>query len=493
MPTLFLAGLVGACWIAVPAALVVLVVRRLAGHRAFAPRRGPKPARPGLWGRALDALAFVLTWRAAHARRPPLVVGRVRLPHRLEPYHLLVTGSPGSGKSSLIESFLHTLRRRGERALVFDVGGESWAAFSAPDDRLLDPFDARSVSWSPFAEMTEARDAARLARALIPSGHGEGQEWHHYAQRLFAAVLEILWRRGERTNGRLLDVLLRASDADLRGLLAGTGAARFFAPGAERMAASVRAILGSYLPALEALDPSARAHDFGCGSWVRTGSGGLFLALRENAVALQRPLVSAWIDLVIASVLSERPDPGRRLWLVLDEFDSLGTIPSLLDGLTKGRKHGLCVVAGLQSVAQLERRYGREGARVLLACFATKVVLRSSDIETAEYASRQLGERECTVVETSRGRGGRTRTRRLHRERLVLAGEITSLPDRRGWLQLPGPVRLSHVRIPKPRARRNTVPSFVPRPSPASLPEEAGRPTPSHPFFPAEDPTACSA
>ena len=482
-------------WVAL---LAVVFVRRLVPRGRRPGRRhlrGPKPARSVLSARAEEALAALRSWRPRYLLRPRLRVGHVRLAPGLEPYHLLVTGSPGSGKSSVIEGLLHTLRRRGDRAIVFDLGGETWAAFARGGDRLLNPLDARSAAWSPFAEMRNGHDAARLARALVPAGHGEGQEWHHYAQTLLTAVLERLWTRGERTNGRLLDLLLRAPDGDLRALTAGTSAARFFAPGAERMAASVRAILGSYLPALGTLDPQSGGGAFGCGSWVQAGegSGWLFLTVRDDTFALLRPLVSSWIDLLIGEALAQRPDPGRRLWFILDEFDSLGAIPSLLDALTKGRKYGLSLVAGLQSVAQLERRYGHDGARVILACFATKVFLRSSDVATAEYASRQLGERECLVTEISRGRGGRSRARRLQRESLVLAGEIAGLADRRGWIQRPGPVRPARVRVRPPR-RAATEEPFLPRATIAPAPDVSPSGTDSDPFLscPEEGFSPCS-
>ena len=482
-------------WVAL---LAVVFVRRLVPRGRRPGRRhlrGPKPARSVLSARAEEALAALRSWRPRYLLRPRLRVGHVRLAPGLEPYHLLVTGSPGSGKSSVIEGLLHTLRRRGDRAIVFDLGGETWAAFARGGDRLLNPLDARSAAWSPFAEMRNGHDAARLARALVPAGHGEGQEWHHYAQTLLTAVLERLWTRGERTNGRLLDLLLRAPDGDLRTLTAGTSAARFFAPGAERMAASVRAILGSYLPALGTLNPQSGGGAFGCGSWVQAGegSGWLFLTVRDDTFALLRPLVSSWIDLLIGEALAQRPDPGRRLWFILDEFDSLGAIPSLLDALTKGRKYGLSLVAGLQSVAQLERRYGHDGARVILACFATKVFLRSSDVATAEYASRQLGERECLVTEISRGRGGRSRARRLQRESLVLAGEIAGLADRRGWIQRPGPVRPARVRVRPPR-RAATEEPFLPRATIAPAPDVSPSGTDSDPFLscPEEGFSPCS-
>lgn len=395
-----------------------------------------------------------------------LVLGNYRLPRRYEPYHVLVTGSPGSGKSSLLEGVFPVLRRRDGRTIVFDLGGESWVRHAREGDALLNPLDGRSLSWSPFAEMAHPHDAARLARSLVPQGRGESQEWHHYAQELVGALLERLLREGTGTNGRLVALLSRASDRELRDLLGSSPVGRYFAPGAERMSASIRAIVASHLPALSVLDPEAGREAFSFRRWLAGGEGPrwLFLTVREDQLALLRPLLTTWIDAALAALLALRPDPERRLWLVLDEFDTLGAIPSLLDALTKGRKYGLAVLAGLQSVVQLERRYGREGAHVLLACFATKAFLRSSDIETASYAARQLGSRECLVSESTRSRrSGRSRTERVVKTELVLPSEVGLLPDRRGWLQPPGANRVRRLRIPKPSRRVETREPFLPR------------------------------
>ena len=45
---------------------------------------------------------------------------------------------------------------------------------------------------------------------------------------------------------------------------------------------------------------------------------------------------------------------------------SLGRVQGLSDGLTKGRKYGLCAMMGLQSISQLRDVYGKDGAQTLL-------------------------------------------------------------------------------------------------------------------------------
>jgi type IV secretory pathway TraG/TraD family ATPase VirD4 len=48
-----------------------------------------------------------------------------------------------------------------------------------------------------------------------------------------------------------------------------------------------------------------------------------------------------WIDTICATILSYEPMTGKRLWMFLDELQSLGKLESFVPAATKGRKHGL--------------------------------------------------------------------------------------------------------------------------------------------------------
>ena len=109
-----------------------------------------------------------------------------------------------------------------------------------------------------------------------------------------------------------------------------------------------------------------------------------------------------------------------------------------------GRKHGLCVVAGVQSTAQLDALYGKDAATVLRSCFRNLMVLAISrtDPDTCDALSRSLGEREIQRTDASRSQGtqGTSRGTSLQtaQERLVLPSEIAGLPSLQGYLTLAG-------------------------------------------------------
>jgi type IV secretory pathway TraG/TraD family ATPase VirD4 len=409
-----------------------------------------------------------------------LVVGRVRWPRKLEPLNLLMAGGPGTGKSLAIHGVLDTLRWRGDLAIVTDVGSEALKGFGKDGDALLNPFDERSEPWSPFAEMDGPHDADRLAKSMIPDGQqGVDPDWIRYSQTLVGAVLRQLWEKGTATNQALLRALTFESPKELKQLVQGLPAQAMFHEGAEKMLASVRGVVSSHLEPYYYLPADAGAKSWSIRRHVREGKGWLWLPYREDQRAGLRPLLATWLGEAINAMLSSPPDLNRRRWLLLDEVASLGCVQGLSDALTRGRKHGLCAILGLQSVAQLRSAYGDDGAQTLLSCLSSQLILRANDPETAKYASEHLGQCELERTSVTRGKVGETtRTRVRHTEDLVLPSEIQALPDRRGYLRLAGQHRVRCVKIPVVK-RAQVIEPFVPRSSAPPAPPPVAAPPPT--------------
>jgi type IV secretory pathway TraG/TraD family ATPase VirD4 len=156
---------------------------------------------------------------------------------------------------------------------------------------------------------------------------------------------------------------------------------------------------------------------------------------------------------VCTSVLSLDEDGDRRLWLVIDELASLEKLASLEAAATKGRKHGLRLIAGLQSTSQLNDIYGPAEAQTLRSCFRSLVVLSGakSDPQTCEDMSKALGEHEVERISystnvTRRGTN-RSRQARHDRERVVMPSELAALPDLVAYVSFAGNYPISKVKL----------------------------------------------
>jgi type IV secretory pathway TraG/TraD family ATPase VirD4 len=386
-------------------------------------------------------------------------LGGVEIPRELEAQHFLMSGTTGTGKTQAINAMLRTIRKRGQRAVIADPGGGFYSRFAQPGDKLMNPFDGRTVDWSPFADIENDYDCERIARAIVPDGTGDGAQWHHYSQSLVAEVLRTMHRNGERSIKQLLYWLTSADQKELSGMLAGTPAAALCAKGNDRMLASTRAILSSYVGVFPYLVDEGR---FSVREWVRDsiGEGWLFVTYRDDQMGMLRGLVATMLELAIVEGLSLSEDQERGLWFVMDEVDSLGKVTSLRAGLTKLRKYGGRCVLGLQTISQLRTTYGRDEAQTLLANCSTKLILRAGDAETARSMEDELGQQEIERLVQSDSKsktelfGGSTSTsQQFSRQAAVMASEIMGLENLHGFIKLPGDaihrVKLDYVGMPE--------------------------------------------
>ncbi|XAZ20484.1 Ti-type conjugative transfer system protein TraG (plasmid) [Sinorhizobium sp. B11] len=98
----------------------------------------------------------------------------------------------------------------------------------------------------------------------------------------------------------------------------------------------------------------------------------------------------------------------RRALFMLDEVDLLGYMRVLEEARDRGRKYGISLMLMYQSVGQLERHFGRDGATSWIdgCAFASYAAIKALD--TARNVSAQCGEMTVEVKGSSRNLGWTT-------------------------------------------------------------------------------------
>jgi len=222
-------------------------------------------------------------------------------------------------------------------------------------------------------------------------------------------------------------------------------------------------------------DPEAGERPFSIRKFVEdeTSDRWLFIMMRDEEAAVMKPLVSLWLDIAVSAVLSLPSEDDampeekrRRLFVSLDELQALQKLPALDGALLRGRKKGLSVVLGIQSIKGVRAIYGNNEADALLGQPQTQLVLRTPEEGTARWLEGQLGSVEVDRAGESQHVGGETKNhggvnlnRSVVKEAAVLASEIQDLPDLEGYLKLVGePVK--RIRY-TPGARKPTGPGFI--------------------------------
>ena len=401
----------------------------------------------------------------------PFEIAGVSTAPELPCSHILIGATIGAGKSNVLQSGVLDRILDGcdrnpgrEKALIVDAGGEFLRTRGHDRDLVLNPFDRRSQNWNPFSEIRQDSDFDLVANAVLPDTPSASQpEWIGMGRDFLIDVMKAQRANGNTSPAETFRLVVSAEIGELSEILPGTTSEVLIKSTAnERLLSNIRYEASRAMRPWQHLSPKG---DFSLRAWIREGAGTLFLTHRPSEWETLKSLIGAWLSLALREILSLPADPDRRVWVVADELDSLGRVYFLDSALSMGRKYGLAAIATIQSVAQLERTYGHDTARVLLSVFASKLVLRQGGAYDAEHWSKELGEREewrTGHSQSTGASGGSSGTNdALHNVRLVLSSELMDLPNFSGFMRLAGRPGITKFAVPF-RKMEDRFPAFVP-------------------------------
>lgn len=123
----------------------------------------------------------------------------------------------------------------------------------------------------------------------------------------------------------------------------------------------------------------------------------------------------------------------RRALFMLDEVDLLGYMRVMEEARDRGRKYGISMMLMYQSVGQLERHFGRDGAMSWIDGCAFTSYAAVKALDTARNVSAQCGEMTVEVKRSSRNVGWDTKVAggrqsesvNFQRRSLIMPHEIT--------------------------------------------------------------------
>lgn len=418
-------------------------------------------------------------------KKSDLMLGDIPLVKDSETQHILVTGTTGSGKSVCMMALMDGVRRRRQRAIVYDVVGTFIQHYYRPDrDIILNPLDLRCPSWNIWQEGQDVADFEAHAASLMPLSAGYDPFWIHSARTIFSTLAEKL-QQNQNTKTKALLTPMFASDLGLLNtLLKGTVAETLVNESVEKMAQSIKSTVTAYCKCLRYLKAEGSEPLFSIKRWLQAENhdGWIFIASNTEKLEAIKPLISLWLDIAARGILTLEPSFDRRIWFLIDELASLQPLPSLSLLLSQGRKYGACTVTAFQDIHQLRSLYGREDAEALSAMYNTNLCYRTKCPDTAQWMSRIVGQRE--VVEKKEGfsygandiRDGVSMHQERRKEPLVLESEFLKLNDCEAYLILPENVPVTKIKL-LPTKRVILAPMWCPRPiQPFSTLEEALKP-----------------
>ncbi|HBR17584.1 MAG TPA: hypothetical protein DD725_08275 [Deltaproteobacteria bacterium] len=385
-----------------------------------------------------------------------------------------VIGGGGTGKTSnslspITERLLE--RQAKEKSCVIIYAYKEYLSEFYDPSRghiLLNPLDKRSVEnkatcWTLFNDIRSVLDIDANASSIIPLSRDEKSKfWDTASRQVLSGGLHGAVKHGLRSNKKLWDIFTAPTE-ELVKFLKDVPEARLALkhlhdPKSSRLANDVMAVLASYIMCFQYM---AKADgDFSINKFINEG-GVLFINGNEAVQDTLRPYLSTVIDSLARTVLSLPTDTKRRIYFVLDEFQTLNPLPSIIK-LLNARSVGFSAFLGFHSKGQLNSLYGENGANEIINFLNTKIIYRMNEVESAKYFSGIIGEREVQRLNESQGGGINnlsdrfTLTQQIEKETLIMPSELTHMPDYDCVIQLPGfdPCKVEHKNF-KEYPRRN--------------------------------------
>lgn len=305
--------------------------------------------------------------------------------------------------------------------------------------------------WNPLSYVTDEVKAARLAEHFASGSRDQGAKTDAYfdpagqdllAGLLLAAALDhrsitdvYTWLT-RPTDETAVDILREHDFALTADQVAGVVAAPekqrggIFGTAMQMASCLTNRQVAAWVTPQSAADPRKQ---FSPGAFVRADGGTLY-SLSKEGRGTAGPLVTALTVAVVeaAEELAARSTGGRLrtpLLGVLDEAANVCRWRALPDLYSHYGSRGIVLMTILQSWSQGVEVWGEAGMRKLWSASNIKVYGGGVDEDAfLEHLSKVIGDYDRVSSSTSYGRGHRTVSQQLHRERILDVADLAAMP-----------------------------------------------------------------
>lgn len=144
-------------------------------------------------------------------------------------------------------------------------------------------------------------------------------------------------------------------------------------------------------------------------------------------------LVSLIVQQLYREMLAVADETGGKLKnRVMFFLDEIGTIPKIDSAemmFSAGRSRRISIIAIIQSLAQLEKNYGKEGASIIIDnCQLTVFGGFAPNSETAETMSKNLGEQTILSGSVTQSKNDGSRSLQMMSRPLMTVDELKTMP-----------------------------------------------------------------
>lgn len=372
-------------------------------------------------GRGAKFLGGYKRWKLLNRGNKGLLIDgyRLRLSEKASFESVLTVGGMGRGKSSTF--VIPNLLTQGESSFVVtDTSGELFAKTSGHlaakgyQIRVLNLMDpTHSETYNPLTNARSFTEIGQVAEIIMRSAMPGPQKdpfWNSGGEKILRIMIQCLHNNGDPAFTNLANVKHLIANFDAHLMQPGQlGRLDQFVLGATQNDPTTWADYRSFLngnpktmlsflttadTALNALGNPQIAQltatssiDF---TELRRRKTALYVIVRQQDMIYYQFMLNLFYTDLFSSLLGNLQTTDRPVYLLLDEFGHL-SIPNFQTFATTARKYHVGFWIFLQSLSQLEARYGRHDAETIRDGLQTQIYLPGQNLDTARQLEARLG------------------------------------------------------------------------------------------------------
>lgn len=357
-----------------------------------------------------------ITFALPNNQTPLFFVHRVGIPQGAEG-HIVIIGGSGSGKSSGIAA--PTMESYKGPMVVTDIKGELSKIYSRLYAKgtatrpfiIFDPTDPKSPCFDPFIFLRSddrrnlEANLEDIVKVILPDIPGSiDKYWRESAQSLLYSALRYYYCLGLS----FIEAVIEISSTPTRELiktLESKGDSNVL-NGVQDFSLLKSEQLGSFGREMRNALRDLTNDDYICHAFSERENSFTWEDLEEKVIFLSIPtdkidVLGKMITLMYKQLfryLERRPEKysqeGRnceQILLLMDEFPRFGRIEGMDSAMATLRSKRVSICLMIQSLAQLDELYGKNGRRTILDNCSYKVILGANDPETQKALSDLAG------------------------------------------------------------------------------------------------------
>lgn len=334
--------------------------------------------------------------------------------------HIMLMGNTGTGKTNVFDFILSELRRNSSERdvfIVFDSKGDFIKKHWKENDQVLGngkKYRKNSAVWNIFDEI-QMKDgdqedieinAREFSKSLFSDRKNKSQPFFsNAAQDIFANMLIYTCRKFKEkperfnyylNNKQFIHMLKSFNSAnyqecfnhysDMKSLM------NYLGEGGNLQGLGVLAELNSMInDYFVGIFAQEKDNSFSMRKFVRNrGGNAIFIEYDIASGEVFEPIYRILFDLALKEAMSQEETSGN-VFLIADEFKMIPKLQHIGNALNFGRSKGIKILAGIQSISQLEAIYGKTESEVMMAGFSSIISFKCNDPSSREYLSKRLG------------------------------------------------------------------------------------------------------